>query len=140
MALDRSGDPLYYVITRYTLPELPASTLNEVYESVKEAVETYYSYNRIPGCLDPTSPNFSPGANVEDGSCKPPPTNLTFGGMFQTCNMEPGFNNGNLCDGLTQVRWSLWGLTQVRHSCGGLIQVRWSLWQSYPSEVVFVVV
>ena len=103
VALDLSGDPLYYVITESALPELPASTLNEVYESVKEAVETYYSYNRIPGCLDPTSPNFSPAANTEDGSCKPPPTNLTFGGMYQTCDMQPGSNNGDLCGGLTQV-------------------------------------
>nr|AMZ02447.1 macrophage expressed protein-like isoform 1 [Littorina littorea] len=103
VALDRSGDPIYYVITGSQLPELPASTLNEVYTNVKEAVETYYSYNRIPGCLDPISPNFSPSANTEDGSCKPPPTNLTFGGVFQTCAMQPGSDNGNLCADLPQV-------------------------------------
>ncbi|XP_076447340.1 macrophage-expressed gene 1 protein-like [Babylonia areolata] len=103
VALDRSGDPIFYVLTGATLPELPTSTLNEVYERVKEAVEVYYSFNTLPGCLDPTSPNFSPAANTDDGSCHPPPTNLTFGGVFQTCSMSPGSNNGNLCGGLTQV-------------------------------------
>nr|UZP48208.1 macrophage-expressed protein 1 [Charonia tritonis] len=103
VAMDRSGDPIYYVLTAATLPELPTSTLNEVYNRVLEAVETYYEFNRLPGCLDPTSPNFSPSANTDDGSCKPPPTNLTFGGVFQTCSLKPGSNNGNLCEGLTQV-------------------------------------
>ncbi|KAL8604381.1 hypothetical protein ACOMHN_028144 [Nucella lapillus] len=103
VAMDRSGDPIFYVLTGATLPELPTSTLNEVYERVQEAVETYYSYNTIPGCLDSTSPNFSPIANTEDGSCKPPPTNLTFGGVYQSCSMNQGSNNGDMCGGLTQV-------------------------------------
>nr|AMZ02448.1 macrophage expressed protein-like isoform 2 [Littorina littorea] len=85
VALDRSGNPLYYVITKEALPELSISVLQKVYEGVKQAVETYHLYNRIPGCVDPASPNFSPAANVNDDSCIQPSTNLTFGGMYQQC-------------------------------------------------------
>lgn len=103
VAMDRSGDPLYYVITAHALPELPASTLAQVEMSVRDAIELYYAFNVLPGCLDPKAPNFSPAANVDDNSCKNPPSNLTFGGMFQKCDMLPGSNNGDLCGTMRQA-------------------------------------
>lgn len=104
VALDRSGDPLHYFVTAATLPELPASIITEVQRSVLEAVETYYTYNVIPGCLQRDSPNFSPSANVDDGSCLQSTSQVTFGGMYQTCALKPGSDNGNLCEGMTQAR------------------------------------
>ncbi|XP_033638875.1 macrophage-expressed gene 1 protein-like [Asterias rubens] len=99
VAIDRSGDPIYYVITPETLPELPLSTVFETYMSVKAAVELYYQHNMYYGCTDRESPNFSFISNLDDGSCKPPLTNYTFGGVYQTCDQ-----NGitDLCSNLRQ--------------------------------------
>nr|KAG5688272.1 hypothetical protein BaRGS_007912 [Batillaria attramentaria] len=74
VALDRSGDPLYFVVTAKALPELPVSTLNKVAESVRTAAEIYYDFNAIYGCTDRHSPNFYPAANMDDKSCKLPAT------------------------------------------------------------------
>ncbi|KAK7496165.1 hypothetical protein BaRGS_00012575 [Batillaria attramentaria] len=99
--LDRAGDPLYYLVTPSVLPELPAATLNKLEESVREAVKAYYQFNVWPGCLDQDSLNFSPAANVDDGSCHPPSSNLSFGGVYQTCSSNPSWSH--MCNGKTQV-------------------------------------
>ncbi|PVD24928.1 hypothetical protein C0Q70_15422 [Pomacea canaliculata] len=103
VAVDRAGDPLHFIVTSTALPELPASTLAQVAGSVQEAVDAYYSFNTIPGCMNPSSPNFAPAANIEDGSCHPIVSNMTFGGVFQTCTMSPNSNDGDLCQGMSQV-------------------------------------
>lgn len=101
VALDRSGDPIYYVVSSASLPDLPQSTVYKVYDHIKEAVEIYYKHNTYRGCTDPEAPNFSFMANENDGSCKPPSTNYTFGGVYQTCR---GSGYTNLCkdNGLIQ--------------------------------------
>ena len=86
VALDRAGDPLYFVVSSATLPDLPQSTIYKVYDNIKAAVEHYYKHNTYRGCTDRNAPNFSFMANKDDGSCKPPKTNYTFGGVFQTCS------------------------------------------------------
>lgn len=87
VALDQTGDPLHYLITAARLPECSASILSEVQRSVQQAVETYYDFNVHNGCLLPDSDYFTPSANFDDGTCKPPTSNFTFGGMFQYCTM-----------------------------------------------------
>lgn len=99
VALDRSGDPLYYVISSASLPDLPQSTIYKVYDHIKAAVELYYKHNTYRGCTDRDAPNFSFLANENDGSCKPPNTNYTFGGVYQTCT---GSGYTNLCAGMQQ--------------------------------------
>ena len=98
--MDRSGDPIYYLITQSNLPDVPENTVFEVYDHVKRAVEAYYEHNTFRGCTTEDAPNFNYQANVDDGTCKPPKTNFTFGGVYQTCQ-----NSGkdNLCDKMTQT-------------------------------------
>ncbi|XP_050398055.1 macrophage-expressed gene 1 protein [Patella vulgata] len=102
VAMDRSGDPLYYVITPDNLPEVPVSIVREVADTVQKSIERYFEYNIYRGCLSADAPNFAFQANVEDGSCKLPLTNLTFGGVYQVCQMTAGSNAGDLCGGLSQ--------------------------------------
>ena len=85
VGIDRSGDPLQYVITPAVLPEMPESTIQEVADLVFKAIERYYKVNTRHGCTNPVSPNFDFQANVNDNSCKPRETNFTFGGIYQTC-------------------------------------------------------
>ncbi|XP_013403892.1 macrophage-expressed gene 1 protein [Lingula anatina] len=90
VAVDREGDPLYYIITTGTLPELPLDTVRDLADSVQKAVESYYLYNVYRGCTSVDSPNFSYIANFDDNTCVNPFTNFTFGGVYQTCS-------GGLC-------------------------------------------
>ncbi|KAL4224797.1 membrane-attack complex / perforin [Mactra antiquata] len=99
VALDRSGDPLYYAVTDINLPDVPLPIVQQVFDYVKDAVELYYEHNTYRGCTNEDSPNFSFPANVDDGSCKPPKTNFTFGGVYQTCT---GRGFVDLCKDLTQ--------------------------------------
>ena len=85
VAIDRSGDPLHYAITPTTLPEIPEGTVYEVAQYIFRAISRYYKVNTHYGCTDMNSPNFAFHANVNDNSCKPPSTNFTFGGLYQTC-------------------------------------------------------
>lgn len=97
VAIDRSGIPLHFLLTPDSLPELPSPTLREVTEYVHMAVQRYYGINTHFGCTDPSFPNFDYTANLNDGSCKAPSTNYTFGGVYQTCQVEPGFDYEDLC-------------------------------------------
>lgn len=97
VAIDRSGEPLHYVITPESLPELPSPTLRELVDYVYAGVHRYYSINTHYGCTDPSSPNFQYVANINDGSCEEPLTNFTFGGVYQTCQVEPGLDYQDLC-------------------------------------------
>lgn len=85
VAVDRRGDPLHYAISSTTLPELPVSMVHDVSFYISEAVSRYFKVNTHFGCTDKDSPNFDFHANVNDGSCNPPHTNFTFGGIYQTC-------------------------------------------------------
>ncbi|XP_059156142.1 macrophage-expressed gene 1 protein-like [Physella acuta] len=101
--MDRSGDPLYFLVTQHTLPELPLTTVSELEKIVRESIELYYEMNTIRGCTKLGAPNFSFSANFDDGSCNARPTNVTFGGVFQTCEVSGQFLTKNPCDGLNQV-------------------------------------
>ncbi|XP_051950727.1 macrophage expressed 1, tandem duplicate 2 [Xyrauchen texanus] len=101
VAIDRSGLPLHYFLNPSTFPDLPIPTVYKLAILVQKAVERYYKINTIPGCIDSDSKNFNFQANVDDASCKGPVTNLSFGGIYQTCT--PLTSDGNvICDELAQ--------------------------------------
>ena len=90
VAIDRDGDPIHFLITPTTLPEVPPAIVVLVAAFVKEAVDKYYSVNTHRGCTDFSSPNFDYFANIDDGSCKGSSENFTFGGVYQTCTTTQG--------------------------------------------------
>lgn len=100
IALDRSGDPIYYLVTKENLPDIPEATVYMVYDYVKSAVRTYYQHNSIRGCTRESAPNFSFQANIDDGSCEPTKSNFTFGGVYQTCESN---GTDDLCVGMIQT-------------------------------------
>eukprot|EP00105_Crassostrea_gigas_P008703 XP_011423355.2 PREDICTED: macrophage-expressed gene 1 protein [Crassostrea gigas] len=101
VAVDRNGFPLDYVISTTTLPELSESLVEEVVQSVRQAISSYFKHNTYPGCTNPDAPNFSKISNLDDGTCHAPLTNLSFGGVYQECLFQGKLvNNENLCDKL----------------------------------------
>ncbi|XP_053378742.1 macrophage-expressed gene 1 protein-like [Mercenaria mercenaria] len=99
VVLDRSGDPIYLYVNEENLPYLPEYIIERVHNVVKHAVYYYYKHNLYKGCTEPSAPNFSFQANVNDGKCKQPKTRFTFGGVYQTCS---GTGYTDLCDGMKQ--------------------------------------
>ena len=99
VAIDRSGEPLHFAITPSSLPEIPETTVQELSEILFSAIHRYYKVNTREGCTDRSSENFNFQANLDDGSCKPPVTNLSFGGVYQKCSVDPKFNTEDLCTG-----------------------------------------
>lgn len=102
VAIDRSGNPLHFCITPSTVPELPDPLRRDVISEVFSAVEQYYKYNTHTGCTKLGSKNFDFHANLDDGSCQRAPTNYSFGGLYQTCDLESGSNAGDICADLVQ--------------------------------------
>ena len=100
VALDRSGDPIFFLVTPSNLPHLPQATVYKVRDYIKAAVKQYYQQNTYPGWTDKDSPNFSFMANQDDGSCQMLSNNFTFGGVYQTCSGS-GFTD--LCKGMRQI-------------------------------------
>ena len=99
VAIDRSGDPLHFTVTPTSLPELPETTVRQISNIVYRAINRYYKVNTRLGCTDRNSKNFHFQANLDDGSCEPPNTNFTFGGVYQTCMVDPQLATENLCTG-----------------------------------------
>lgn len=99
VAIDRSGDPLHFLINKEQFPELPKSIRVQTYDSIKAAISAYYRFNTYKGCTDINSPNFNFNANVDDGTCLPAGKNLSIGGVYQTC--EFAGDTADLCDELT---------------------------------------
>ena len=87
VTMDRTGEPLYYVLTSGAFPMIPLDTLRDVSQVVEEAVISYYSHNTYRGCTSVDKPNFSYIANLDDGTCRDSdrPNNHSFGGVFQNC-------------------------------------------------------
>eukprot|EP00105_Crassostrea_gigas_P008701 XP_011423353.2 PREDICTED: macrophage-expressed gene 1 protein [Crassostrea gigas] len=101
VAVDRNGFPLDYVISTTTFPELSESLVEELVQSVRKAILSYFKHNTYPGCTNPNAPNFSKISNLDDGSCHEPFTNLSFGGVYQECNFHGTLiDNENMCDSL----------------------------------------
>lgn len=65
----------------------------------KLSIDTTIKANTRKGCTDPSSKNFHFQANIDDGTCEPPNTNFTFGGVYQTCTLDPSHATENLCTG-----------------------------------------
>ncbi|XP_030620968.1 macrophage-expressed gene 1 protein-like [Chanos chanos] len=101
VAIDRAGLPIHYFLNPLMFPELPVPTLRKLAHRVSKAVELYYKINSRPGCVDPTSQNFNFQANIDDGSCDGPATNLSFGGVYQNCTMQTS-DAGPICQELAQ--------------------------------------
>uniref|UniRef100_A0A667X8V1 Macrophage-expressed gene 1 protein n=1 Tax=Myripristis murdjan TaxID=586833 RepID=A0A667X8V1_9TELE len=101
VAIDRSGLPLHYFINTNTFPDLPEPTVGKVALSVSHAIESYYRVNTRPGCVDINSKNFNFQANIDDASCDGPLTNLSFGGVYQTCS-KISKDADPLCEALAQ--------------------------------------
>lgn len=85
VAIDRSGMPLHYFLSKAVFPDLPEPTVRKLASSVRQAIDRYYTINTRPGCVMQDSQNFNFQANVDDGSCDGPATNLSFGGVYQQC-------------------------------------------------------
>ncbi|KAA0713940.1 Macrophage-expressed gene 1 protein [Triplophysa tibetana] len=94
VAIDRSGLPLHHFLNPMRFSDFPEPTISELASYVQKAAVSYYEVNTIPGCINPDSKNFNLEANVDDGSCEGPVTNLSFGGVYQTC--KPLTVNGSL--------------------------------------------
>uniref|UniRef100_A0A3P9LFT2 Macrophage-expressed gene 1 protein n=1 Tax=Oryzias latipes TaxID=8090 RepID=A0A3P9LFT2_ORYLA len=101
VAIDRSGVPLHYLINGNTMQDLPQPTLNKVALTVFQAIKRYYRINTRRGCVDVTAKNYNFQANVDDKACEGPATNLSFGGVYQTCTMLSS-DAGPLCEELAQ--------------------------------------
>lgn len=87
VAIDRSGDPLHFVVTPQSLPELPEMLTIHLSEFLEQSIESYYKHNAIKGCTNPNSKDFNFQAILDDHSCEKPYNNFTFGGVFQTCKV-----------------------------------------------------
>ncbi len=99
VAIDRSGDPLHFVINPTTLPRLPETTVRMLANYVQKAINRYYKVNTHAGCTDPNADNFNFQANLDNGYCSSPNTNFTFGGIFQKCTPDRRHMTENLCTG-----------------------------------------
>ena len=97
VAIDRSGDPLHYVINPTTLAELPEPTVRQLAHLVEKIINKYYRINTRRGCTNPGAENFDFQANIDDNTCQPPLTNFTFGGVFQTCTVDSQYKTEDLC-------------------------------------------
>ena len=102
VAIDRSGELMYYAINTATLPSLPEPTVFRLAKIVQQAIRLYYKVNTIGGCTDATSPKFNFDANVDDGSCHAEHKNFPFGGVYQKCHATRFNTAGNLCADLQQ--------------------------------------
>ena len=104
VAIDRMGDPLHYLVTTDALPELPEPTLWELVDYVYNGIVRYYQVNTHYGCTDRNSPNFEYMANIDNGGCKSPRSDYRFGGVYQSCQVDPDHKYQDLCaKGASQV-------------------------------------
>ena len=87
VTIDRSGDPLHFVINSNTVPELPHQMRGAVAAIVYEAIKRYFRVNTHAGCTNPLSKHFDFQANLDGGNCDTQilNTNYTFGGTYQLC-------------------------------------------------------
>ena len=87
VAIDRSGEPLHFVINSNTMPELRHESRAAVADIVYKAINRYFKVNTHAGCTNPKSQNFDFQANVDDSKCESEhiPLNYTFGGAYQRC-------------------------------------------------------
>ncbi|KAJ6649736.1 Macrophage-expressed gene 1 protein, partial [Pseudolycoriella hygida] len=97
--VDRSGDPLHFLITSQKLPELKLPALRRLQNRLSAAIDRYYAMNTRYGCIQMDSPKFDYHANVDDGSCTPSTNEYVFSGVFEICTTIRA-DSDNICDGL----------------------------------------
>ncbi|CAH8653395.1 unnamed protein product [Heterobilharzia americana] len=90
VAIDRSGQLIYEVITDRSLPELPGHMILRLTATLKSAVERYYKANTVVGCMNPLSAFYDNEANVASTECdihskQTMNSTLYLGGVFQKC-------------------------------------------------------
>lgn len=86
-SIDKSGDPLYFLIKPETFPDVALETLGTLRNNLMEVINNYYFYNGHKGCMKVDAPNFDFNANVE-GVCEENLNNFTLGGIYQTCTVQ----------------------------------------------------
>ena len=57
-AIDRRGDPIDYIVSPSTMPELPSPNLMELSSGLDQSLAKYYQVNTHQGCMNLDSPNF----------------------------------------------------------------------------------
>uniref|UniRef100_A0A5K4F429 Macrophage-expressed gene 1 protein n=1 Tax=Schistosoma mansoni TaxID=6183 RepID=A0A5K4F429_SCHMA len=90
VAIDRSGQPIYELITDRSLPELSSHMIVRLVATIKSAVERYYKANTVVGCMNPLSVFYDNEANVASPECdlqskQITNTTLYLGGVYQKC-------------------------------------------------------
>ncbi|RTG85595.1 uncharacterized protein DC041_0012112 [Schistosoma bovis] len=90
VAIDRSGQPIYELITDRSLPELPSHMIVRLTATIKSAVERYYKANTVVGCMNPLSVFYDNEANVASPECDLHSKQITnstlyLGGVYQKC-------------------------------------------------------
>ncbi|VDP73810.1 unnamed protein product [Echinostoma caproni] len=92
VAIDRSGHPIYELITGRSMPELSEQLVLRLSKTIKSAVQRYYKSNAVIGCMNPGSVFYDHEANVDAEVCSKDDPNqiyesshLPLGGVFQTC-------------------------------------------------------
>ena len=101
--IDRTADPLHFVLTPSRFPELLPTTIREVSDYVLTAIGWYYRYNTKPGCVDPKAKNFDFQANYDDSSycdTRRSYEDMAFGGIYQTCTNQ---GREDLCNGVLKT-------------------------------------
>ena len=101
--IDRTADPLHFVLTPSRFPELLPTTIREVSDYVLTAIGWYYQYNTRPGCMNPKAKNFDFQANYDDSSyCDTHRSyeDMIFGGVYQTCTYQ---GREDLCNGVLKT-------------------------------------
>ena len=104
--IDRTADPLHYILTPSRFPELMPNTIREVSDYVQKVIRWYYGLNLRPGCTNPSAKNFDFQANFGDGSyCDTKLTyeDMAFGGTYQICSGGGGYRDDDLCNGVLKT-------------------------------------
>uniref|UniRef100_A0AC34F7U7 Macrophage-expressed gene 1 protein n=1 Tax=Panagrolaimus sp. ES5 TaxID=591445 RepID=A0AC34F7U7_9BILA len=104
IGINQIGKFLYDIIPAVPLGQFSRMTKYTVKTLVYEAIQDYYKYNSLPGCMEFKSQNYNPLANVNDGSCETPDILFSFGGIYQACSPLKAWANlenvefGNQCE------------------------------------------
>lgn len=89
VAIDKSGDPIFYLITPTRFPNTPPEILEIMLLQLKTVVKDYLVYNMHVGCMDPESTNFDVTANI-DSPCQESYTyeGHQLGGIYIQCSLS----------------------------------------------------